>query len=107
MHETIKLGADNPDNHYLNAQISGKYEYKISGKRNTIHYAGFFTQNGNYGTTGGLAPCGALDHSELVLEPDGRFEIILSKERKGKNWLKIEEETTLVMVRQTFLHRDQ
>ena len=62
VHETVKLGADNPDNHYLNAQISGNYEYRITGKRNTIHYVGFFTQNGNYGTTGGLSPCGILEH---------------------------------------------
>ena len=54
--ETVKMGADNPDNHYYNAQISGKYEYRITGKRNTIDYIGFFTRNGNYGTTGGLAP---------------------------------------------------
>ena len=52
VHETVKMGADNPDNHYFNAQISGNYEYRISGKRNTVHYLGFFTQNGNYGTTG-------------------------------------------------------
>lgn len=105
--ETVKMGADNPDNHYYNAQVNGKYEYKITGKRNTIDYIGFFTQNGNYGTTGGLAPCGALDHKQLVLEEDGSFEIILSKERKGKNWLKIEEETTLCMVRQTFLDKSK
>jgi len=105
VHETVKMGADNPDNYYFNAQISGKYEYKITGTRNTIHYLGFFTQNGNYGTTGGLAPCGVLEGSELTLEEDGSFEIILSKERKGKNWLKIENETGLVMVRQTFLNR--
>jgi hypothetical protein len=103
--ETIKMGADNPDNHYLNAQISGQDEYRITGKRNTIHYIGFFTQNGNYGTTGGLAPCGKLDHTDLKIEDDGSFEIILSKSPKGKNWLKIEDETTLVMVRQTFLDR--
>jgi hypothetical protein len=103
--ETIKMGADNPDNHYLNAQISGKYEYRITGKRNTIHYIGFFTQNGNYGTTGGLAPCGKLDHADLKTADDGSFEIILSKTPKGKNWLKIEDNTTLVMVRQTFLDR--
>jgi hypothetical protein len=30
---------------------------------------------------------------------------MLSKERKGKNWLKIEDETGMVMVRQTFLNR--
>lgn len=105
VHETVKMGADNPDNYYFNAQISGTYEYKIIGKRNTVHYIGFFTQNGNYGTTGGLAPCGSLEGSELALGPDGSFEIILSKEKRGKNWLKIENETGLVIVRQTFLNR--
>ena len=104
-HETVKLGADNPDNYYFNAQISGKYTYRLRGKRNSVHYIGFFTQNGNYGTTGGMASCGALEHTGLVLEDDGSFEIILSKAPAGKNWLKIEAETTMVMVRQTFLNR--
>ncbi len=107
VHETVKMGADNPDNHYYNAQVSGKYEYRITGKRNTIHFLGFYTQNGNYGTTGGLAPCGKLDASDMETDKDGTFEIILSKKPKGKNWLKIEEETTLVMVRQTFLDSDK
>ncbi len=106
VHETVKMGADNPDNHYFNAQVSGKYEYIITGKRNTIHYLGFFTQNGNYGTTGGLAPCGQLDHTDISYEADGSFEIILSKTRKGKNWLKTEDTTSLVMVRQTFFDRE-
>lgn len=105
VHETVKMGADNPDNYYFNAQINGEYEYSVTGKRNTVHYIGFFTQNGNYGSTGGLAPCGMLEGNDLILEPDGSFEIILSKEKKGKNWLKIEDETGMVMVRQTFLNR--
>jgi hypothetical protein len=105
VHETVKMGADNPDNYYFNAQISGEYEYRITGKRNTVHYIGFFTQNGNYGSTGGLAPCGKLDHKDLKVKDDGSFEIILSKEPKGENWLKIEDDTTLFMVRQTFLDR--
>jgi hypothetical protein len=105
VHETVKMGADNPDNIYLNAQISGKYEYRITGKRNTIDYIGFYTQNGNYGTTGGLAPCGKIEAGALKTGPDGRFEIILSKSPKGMNWLKIDDETTLVMVRQTYLDR--
>ena len=106
VHETVKLGADNPDNHYLNAQINGLFEYRIKGKRNSIHYIGFFTQNGNYGKTGGLAPCGVLEGSDLKINPDGSFEIILSRNKKGDNWLKIEEETTLLMVRQTYLDRE-
>lgn len=105
VHETVKMGADNPDNYYFNAQISGEHEYRITGKRNTVHYLGFFTQNGNYGTTGGLSPCGVIEGSELVLEHNGSFELVLSKEKKGKNWLKIEDNTGLVMVRQTFYDR--
>lgn len=106
VHETIKMGADNPDNVYLNAQINGKNEYRITGRRNTIHYIGFFTQNGDYGSTGGLAPCGAIEGSSLHLDDQGNFEIILSKMPKGKNWLKIEDETSLVMVRQTYYDRE-
>lgn len=105
VHETVKMGADNPDNHYMNAQVSGEFEYKISGKRNSIDYISFHTQNGNYGTTGGLAPCGKLDSDDLLVEEDGSFEIYVTREKQGKNWLKIEEETTLLMVRQTFYDR--
>ena len=105
VHETVKLGADNPDNYYQNAQISGDYEYRIKGMRNDVFYLGFFTQNGSYGSTGGLAPCGALEGEDLKLEDDGSFEIIVSKVKKGKNWLKLEDETSLLMVRQTFMNR--
>ncbi len=107
VHETVKMGADNPDNFYQNAQISGEYEYKISGKRNTVHYLGFFTQNGNYGTTGGLAPCGVLEHQSMKFEEDGSFEIFLTKTPKGKNWLKIEDDTSLLIVRQTFFNKKE
>ena len=105
VHETVKLGADNPDNYYMNAQISGQYRYKITGKRNTIDYIGFFTQNGNYGTTGGMAPCGVLENKDLKVNADGSFEIILSQTPGGQNWLKIEPETTILMVRQTYYDR--
>jgi hypothetical protein len=105
VHETVKLGADNPDNFYLNAQISGAYEYRITGKRNTIDYLGFFTQNGTYGNPGGMAPCGVLEGKDIHVGQDGHFEIIMSKERKGTNWLKIEDTSSLLMVRQTFLVR--
>lgn len=106
VHETVKLGADNPDNYYFNAQIDGKNEYCIRGKRNSIHYIGFFTQNGSYGSTGGLAPCGVLQETELVLDEEGGFEIILSKEKRGDNWLRIEDDTSLLIVRQTFFDRN-
>lgn len=32
VHETVKMGADNPDNYYFNAVIGGKYTYRITEK---------------------------------------------------------------------------
>ena len=79
-HETIKMGADNPDNHYRNALINGTYDYRITGRRGTVHYLGFGTQEGNYGATGSLPTGGYLDDSNIRFEPDGRFEIVVSAE---------------------------
>jgi hypothetical protein len=105
VHETVKMGADNPDNHYLNAQISGDLEYVITGKRNTIDHISFHTQNGSYGATGGMAPCGRIADGELVCGEDGSFEVWLTREPRGENWLKVEPETTMVMVRMTYADR--
>lgn len=107
VHETVKMGADNPDNLYLNAQIDGNMEYIITGNRNSVHYIGFFTQNGNYGSTGGLTPCGVLEGKDLVVNPDGTFEVHLAQVPIGPNWLKTESDTGLVMVRQTFFDRQK
>src|SRR5690349_16080042 len=35
-HETIKMGADNPDNYYQNAPLNGRYEYRLTGTRGTV-----------------------------------------------------------------------
>ena len=43
-HETIKLGADNPDNHYQTASIDPNHDYRITGTRGTVDYLGFGTR---------------------------------------------------------------
>jgi hypothetical protein len=107
VHETVKIGADNPDNYYQNAVISGEYEYLITGKRNTVHFLGVSTQKGNYGGGRGLPPTGFLDASDLHLDDNGCFEIVVSCEKKGRNWLPMESDTGLLIVRQTFGNRDK
>jgi hypothetical protein len=106
VHETVKMGSDNPDNYYQNATISGAHEYRIVGNRGTVHYLAFGTQAGHYGQGGGLPPTGFLEVSELALEPNGDFVIAVSTEKQeGKNWLPMKPETGLLIVRQTFLDR--
>jgi len=103
-HETIKMGMDNPDNIYLAAPISGKYEYRITGKRGTVHYLGFGTQAGGYGKTGTLDTTGYLEAADMEINPDGSFEIIVSCEKPSSgNWLPMAANTKLVQVRQTRL----
>lgn len=106
-HETVKMGSDNPDNYYQNATISGAYEYRITGNRGTVHYLGFGTQKGNYADGGGMPPTGYIETSDMQIDDDGSFELILStkKPESGQNWLPMEPESTIVIVRQTFADR--
>ena len=100
--ETTKLGADNPDNHYLTAALDGNYEYKITGRRNDIAYLSFGTQSGNYGQGGGLPPTGYIESDEIEMDPDGRFELVLSSRPQPTNWLPMTPETGTLVVRQTY-----
>jgi len=106
VHETVKMGADNPDNYYQNAKISGRYEYRITGMRGTVHYLGFGTQRGDYGKTGKFEPSGYLEGSELQIGSDGSFEIIVSCTKHDGNWLPMLDDSSMLIVRQTFLDRN-
>lgn len=105
VHETVKMGADNPDNHYMTARINGAWNYRIRGTRNTVKYLGFGTHIGHYGQGGGLPPTGYIEASQLRIEPDGSFELILSATPQPGNWLPMTTETGTLIVRQTFLDR--
>lgn len=106
-HETAKIGADNPDNYYQRAEISGQYEYRIRGTRGTVNYLGFVTLKGGYGTDGKNEQTGDLDHHTLQLEEDGSFEIIASRHPRPGNWLPLTEDSNTLLVRQTFLDRSR
>ena len=106
IHETAKIGADNPDNYYQNAQISGAYEYRIVGRRNTIHTLDFATQTSGVASTGDSRQSGHLDASDIEIDDGGHFEIQLSCDEVPGNWLRMEPETTQLIVRQTYLDRE-
>ena len=104
--ENTKLGADNPDNHYLTAALDGSYEYRIFGRRNDIAYLSFGTQSGNYGQGGGLPPTGYIESDEIDMDPDGNFELVLSSTPQASNWLPMTPQTGTLVVRQTYGDRN-
>lgn len=105
-HETAKIGADNPDNLYLRAELNGRCDYRISGSRGTVDYLGFGTQAGGYEKDGRNESTGYLDSRQLQVGADGRFEIIASSQPQPGNWLPMKPDTRTVIVRQTFLDRE-
>jgi hypothetical protein len=107
VHETVKMGSDNPDNYYQTARISGAQTYRIRGQRNTIAYLSFGSMIGHYGQSGGMPPTGYIEGSQLHVEDDGSFEIIISAtpQPDSCNWLPMSPATGTLVVRQTFLDR--
>ncbi len=105
VHETAKMGADNPDNYYMNAAISGEHQYRIWGNRGSVHYLSFGTQIGHYGKGAGMPPSGFLESSQMKIAPDGSFEIFVSCEKPegDVNWLPMKPDTGTLIVRQTRL----
>lgn len=104
--ETIKIGADNPDNQYLNAVIAGDRVYRIRGKRGTVPYLSFGTNANRYAIDGTMAVTGDLEAGQMHIEADGSFEIHVGGERgDAKNWLPTAPDSTMLIVRQTFLDK--
>ncbi len=104
-HETAKIGCDNPDSYYQNAAISGEYEYRIHGTRGSVSYLGIGTYYGDYGRSGRSGCSGYLEGEQLEVGPDGRIEIIASCRSHDGNWLPMEPDSSMLIVRQNRLDK--
>ena len=100
--DKIKIGADNPDNLYQQCVVSPTREYRITGKRNTVPYFSIGSKANRYATDGTMASTGEIEFAQMEFGPDGTFEIIVSREKKPGNWLPMADDTTLLIIRQTF-----
>jgi hypothetical protein len=104
-HETIKIVAENPDNHYLGASLDGQYDYRVWGTRGEAKWISFNLFSGA-GFGGGGPGTGATLHEEQMhFEPDGTFEVIISQDEHPGNWLRSEPDTRSLALRQTFLDK--
>ncbi|MDB2438845.1 DUF1214 domain-containing protein [Hellea sp.] len=104
-HATAKIGSDNPDNFYQNATISGAHSYRIRGQRGSVPILSFGTKANRYAIDGSMASTGELDIRDVTLEADGSFEIIVSRDKRPGNWLPLSEDSSILIVRQTFFNR--
>ena len=104
--ETKKMLNDNPDNYYENCKVDSRFDYRISGNRGTVKWFSIGVKAGA-GGPGAMASTGEIDSSQMTFDDDGNFEILMSKEKKQGNWLPMTEDSTNLVVRQTFGNRKQ
>ncbi len=102
----VKIGSDNPDSYYQSVAIDGRHDYRLWGTRGTVHYLGFGAYTGNYGAGAArLGHMGSLDGSDLIVDDDGRFEVILSQQEHPGNWIPLLAERGTLIIRQFHLDR--
>jgi hypothetical protein len=95
----LKWGMDCPDAAYSGAAIRGDGYYVVRGNRRNVRYLGFQAMAGIESTANVVA-------EDLPLDPDGSFELVLSREQPDdvapSNWMPLSERTSSLVVRQFF-----
>jgi hypothetical protein len=100
-----KFLGDNPDAIYHQALVRGDRSYRVTGTRDREVYISF--------TVHGADPAGGINgpiladvnDRQLEIGADGRFELILSPEEQPGNWVKLDPEARVVLVRSYFLEQ--
>ncbi|MDG3009432.1 DUF1214 domain-containing protein [Rhodococcus sp. D2-41] len=101
-----KIGADNPDNIYMSARISGKHRYRISGSRGTVPLITFGSKASRYHLDGTMASTGEISTDEIPVDADGNFSFIASVDRPAEGaWLPLAADTNGLVGRQSFQDR--
>jgi hypothetical protein len=94
-----KLLGDNPDSIYQQAIVRGDRSYRIRGRRKEQCYISF-TVHGTDPTGGFGGPVLAdVNDSDIRFEPDGSFELILSATEQPENWIPLDPDARMVIVR--------
>jgi len=97
-----KWGGENADNHYLWAKVHPDKTYRISGQLGNCREILFNVLEG-YMQLGDHGVHEEALISDLQVEADGSFEILLSAEPRAGNWLHLHADSHYLLVRQYLL----
>jgi hypothetical protein len=105
--ETKGVLNNNPDNHYQNCVVNGRLDYRITGKQGTVSWFSIGSKANPGGEVAGMVSTGEIDSRNMTFNDDGTFEILVSAKEQQGNWLRMTEDTRMLIVRQTFGDRSQ
>ncbi len=95
MDAAYKWGMECPDCIYVGSDLKGGTTYRLSGNRGSARYVGLQIMAGMASTANALI-------DEFELDAEGNFDIILSSERQEGNWLPLDDDATMLVVRHFF-----
>jgi hypothetical protein len=97
-----KMGGDNPQGLYLSGPVNGTDTFRLRGTMGNARWVSIIVSRN------GPPPYGdALFLPDLVVGEDGTFEVLLSPDPQPGNWLRTDEHSTGVLVRQFFATPDR
>ena len=102
-----KFLGDSPDAVYHTAELSPDYRYEVSGSRGDAEYLGFMLYGRQF--NGWNRAATNFSSESMRFEETGGFTIVLSKTPPADpetNWLKLEDDTHMIMVRQYYHGRN-
>lgn len=96
-----QIGWNNPDNPYLSAHVRGDHEYLLRGN---VSYFDFVTINLYSGMLGytplsEMRTIGGITSDDLETDEQGNFELRLSAEHQPGNWLELEPDADVLVIR--------
>jgi hypothetical protein len=97
--DIITWGMECPDCIYTRASLRGGESYRLFGNRGTARYVGLQTMDGIVSTANELV-------DELEVDADGNFEVILSRDERDGNWMRIDGDHPGLTVRHFFYDWD-
>ena len=97
---TRKLLGDNPDSVYYFAPIRDDQSYRITGNVGAATFTSFTIEAGSHDGHAARKSIAAISDDEMRIEPDGSYEILVSRRKPIKgNWLPIAEGASQVTTR--------
>lgn len=104
--DVTKWGGPNVDNKYLRARIRGDATYRLQGNIAGVYDLIVSTRNGDMhdGKTG---VAGDLDRSELPVDADGNFEILLGPDVEPGEGIRLSPDTDHVGIREYYYDWDR
>lgn len=91
--------SDNPDARYYFAPLRGDGAYRIKGRRGSEVYLSFSLHRGDRDGGWPQGVAADLNMNDMRFEQDGRYEVVLSPEKRPGNWMALPPDAGSIIVR--------